>query len=128
MAKKKKSESSGGGAMQFLVWHGEKIIVGIMAVIALWFAIQGLGYPALSWQPNALEEDATAADTAIKASTRTAEEEGIELPDPNHKTFAAQIREPIRPDIYRNPGEVLWLPFPPTSSQKTTGIGSAHGF
>jgi len=122
--KKKKSESSGGGAKQFLVWHGEKIIVGIVVVIALWFAIQGLGYPTLSWQPSALEEDATAADTAIRASTRTAEDEGIELPVPDHKTFAAQIREPIRPDVYCNPGESLWLPSPPTSSQQTTGAGT----
>ena len=129
MATKKKSESSGGGAQQFLVWHGEKIVVGIVAVIALWFAVQGLvGYQTLSWQPNALEEDATAADTAIKASTRTAEAEGIELPELDHKTFAAQIREQIKPEIYRNPNEALWHPIMPTSSQRTTGTGGSMDY
>ena len=123
MAKKQKS-GSGGGAKQFLIWHGEKIVVGIMAAIALWFAVQGLGYPTLSWQPNALEEDATAAEAAIRASTRGAEEEGIELPNPDHKTFAAQIRDPIRPDVYRNPNESLWHPIMPASSQQTTGGAS----
>ena len=116
MAKKKKSES-GGGAKQFLVWHGEKIVVGIAAAIALCFAVQGLmGYQTLSWQPNALEEDATAADAAIKKSEHTAKEEGIELPDPNHETFAKQIKEKIKPEIYRNPGEALWSPPLPVSS------------
>ena len=104
--KKKAGGSSGGGAQQFLIWHGEKIAVGVMVVVALWFAMQGLGYQTLTWQPNALEEDASAADTAIKGSTRTAAEEGVEFSEPNHAKFAQQIRNPIPTEPYRIPA--LW--------------------
>jgi len=97
--KKKKSGGGDGGAQQFLVWHGEKVVVGIVVVVALWFAMQGLGYQTLSWQPNALEEDANAAETAIRNSTRAAEDEEIEIFD--FKEFAAQIRNPIPAEPYR---------------------------
>jgi len=120
-AKEKKSKGSGGGAQQFLVWHGEKIVVGIVAVVALWFAMQGLGYQTLSWQPNALEEDASAAETAIKASTRSAEDEGIEFFD--HAKFAEQIKAPISAEPYRN--SALWNPaVAPASVQ--TGTSSEY--
>lgn len=111
--KKKSVVSSGnsrGGAQQFLVWHGEKIAVGIVVVVALWFAIQGLGYQALDWKPDVIEKDATDASSAIAASTRTAKDEGVELPDPDHKIFAEQITRPVLPDPYRNPSESLWSP------------------
>ena len=127
-AKKKKSlasNSGSGGAQQFLVLHGEKIVVGVVIVVALWFAVQGLGYQTLSWQPTALEEDATAADTAIRNSTRTAEEEGIALPEPGHKIFAEQIRSPILPDPYRNPTEAVWNPGLPLTTP-TGGLGSGN--
>ena len=111
-AKKKKSlaSKSDGGAQQFLVWHGEKIVVAIVIVVALWFAVQGLGFHGLSWQPSSLEEDATTADNAIKNSTRTAEDEGVTLPEPGYKDFAEQIRNPILPAPYRNPAKSVWLP------------------
>ena len=100
LSTKKTSEGS-GGVQQFLVWHGEKIIVGILVVVALWFAMQGLGYRSLTWQPNALEDDASATETAIRNSTRTAEDEAIERFD--HAAFAAQIRSPILTEPYRCP-------------------------
>ena len=62
---------------QFLLWHGEKIIVGIIVVVALWFALKGLGYQTLSWQPSELERVANEAETAIRNNTRTAEDEEI---------------------------------------------------
>ena len=108
--KKKSSSGSGGGAQQFLVLHGEKIAVGFVVAVALWFAVQGLGYQTLSWQPGALEEDANAAETAIRNSTRTAEDEGIEFFD--HAAFAEQIKAPISGTPYRNPGTALWNPAP----------------
>ena len=104
--KKKSGGSSGGGAQLFFVWHGEKIVAGIVVVVALWFAMQGLSYQTLTWQPNALEEDASAAETAIRNSTRTAEEEEVAFPDPDHATFARQIRNPIPTEPYR--AETLW--------------------
>jgi len=112
MKKKKKqiSSGSGGGAQQFLVLHGEKIAVGVVIVVALWFAVQGLGYQTLTWQPSALEEDASAAETAIRNSTRTAEDEGIEFFD--HAEFAKQITERIPTGPYRNPVSALWNPAP----------------
>ena len=109
---KPKSKKSSGGAQQFLVWHGEKIVVGIIIVVALWFAMQGLGYQALTWQPEELSKDADAADAAIKASTRNADDEGIEIFD--FAEFAGQIRQPVPAGPYRA-GEP-WHPFPPAAS------------
>ena len=111
--KKKKSGGSGNGAaQQFLLWHGEKIAVGVVVVVALWFALQGLGYQTVPWQPSALEEYATQAETAIRNSTRTAEEEGVEFFD--HADFAQQIRDRIPTDPYRNVRSdqqyILWNP------------------
>ena len=112
--KKKKSGSGGNGAQQFLVWHGEKIAVGLVVVVALWFAIQGLGYQKLAWQPSALEEDASAAETAIRGGTRTAKDEGIEFFD--HAAFAEQIKAPISAEPYRS--TAVWNPATfPSSSQ-----------
>jgi hypothetical protein len=114
--KKKKSGggSSGGGAQQFLLLHGEKIAVGIVIVVALWFAAQGiLGYRAMDWHPNELETLATEAENSIRNSTRTAEEElaaaNIDL-DRDHAAFAEQIKAPIPVVPYR--GRALWNPAP----------------
>jgi len=119
--KKKSAGSSGGGAQQFLIWHGEKIAVGIVVVVALWFAMQGLGYQTLSWQPNALEEEATAADNAIRASTRDAEDEEIEIFD--FAELAEQIRNPIPTGPYRNPAAALWYPSPFSASSTPAQTG-----
>jgi len=123
--KKKSGGGSGGGAQQFLVWHGEKIVAGIVVVVALWFALQGLGYQTLTWQPNALEEDASAAETAIRNSTRSAEEEAVEFPDPDHATFAQQIRDPIPTEPYR--AETLWNS-DRSASPRTSTQSSESGF
>lgn len=102
--KKKSGGGSGGGAQQFLVWHGEKIAVGLVVVVALWFAVQGLGYQKLSWPSDALEKESAAAEAAIKESTRTAKDEGIEFFD--HAKFADQIKAPISVAPYR--GTAVW--------------------
>ena len=106
--KKAKSSRSGGGAQQFLIWHGEKIVAGVVVLVALLFALQGLGYlgPAISWQPDELERIAGEAETAIKASERNANEEGVEFFD--HAAYAVQIRNPIRAAPYRT--EKQWHP------------------
>jgi hypothetical protein len=122
---KKSAGSSGGGAQQFLVWHGEKIVVGIVVVVALWFAMQGLGYQTLSWQPSALEEDASAAETAIRNSTRDAGDEDIELFD--FAEFAKQIRDPIPSQPYRIPPSALWNPGGFSSSPQTGAGGGGGG-
>ena len=120
MKSTKTNKSGVGGVQQFLIWHGEKIVVGVIAVVALWFAIQGLGYQTLTWQPSALEVDATDADTAIKGNTRTATDEGIETFD--FATFATQIRTPISASPYRS--GALWMPPPPNSFSQQTGSRS----
>jgi len=121
--KKKIGGSSGGGAQQFLLWHGEKIVVGVVVVVALWFAMQGLGYQTLSWQPSALEEDANAAETAIRNSTRDAGDEEIETFD--FAELAEQIRNPIPTQPYRIPASALWNPGGFSSSPQTTGGGGS---
>lgn len=101
--KKKKSSSNGQGSgafQQFFVWHGEKIVVVIVAAAALWIALQGLGYQTLSWQPNELEQASTAAEQAIRESTRTAADEELKIFD--YTAYAEQIKEPIPTAPYRN--------------------------
>jgi hypothetical protein len=112
--KTKSSHNSGGGSQQFLVWHGEKIIVAAVVVVALWFALKGLGYPALSWTPNQLEEVSTAAQKAIRENTRTAEDEKIEVFD--YAAYAEQIKSPISAQPYRT--EFQW---------NTTGFKAGGG-
>lgn len=113
--------SSGGGAQQFLVWHGEKIVVGIIAVVALWFAMQGLGYQTLSWQPNELEDVAGRAEQGIRASTRSAEDEEIAFFD--YEAYAEQIREPLSATHYRT--NSVWNPVL-NPSQRSTGTVSSQ--
>jgi len=107
---KKKSKISSGGDnafQQFLLWHGEKIVVGIVVVVALWFAMKGLGgYQPLKWPPGDLERVASEAETAIRNNVRTAEDEEIQIFD--YATFAEQIRVPISATPYRS--ESAWLP------------------
>jgi len=117
MKSTKTNKSGVGGVQQFLIWHGEKIAVGIVVVVALWFAMQGLGYQALTWQPSDLERDAEATQTAIRDSTRTAEDEDVAFPDPDHATFAQQIRNPIPTEPYRT--GTLWNSNGFSTSQQT---------
>jgi hypothetical protein len=120
--KKKSASSSGGGAQQFLVQHGEKIVVGVIVVVALWFALQGLGHQGLSWQPDELVQLATGAEGAIKDSTRSAEDEGISSRD--YAAYAEQIKDPIPVEPYRVVS--LWLPplkpavLPPAAPRQPT--------
>jgi len=121
---KKKSTGSGGGAKEFLILHCEKIGVGVVAVVALYFAIMGLGYMGtqqVNWQPSELVENANAIRTSINASTRTVTDEVNidELVD--HAATAEQIREPISAAPYRF--VVPWN-FAPASSQPSTSASS----
>jgi len=107
LSKKKKSEgNSTGEAQRFLIWHGEKIVVGIVVVVALWFALQGLGYQTLSWQPDDLVQKSSNAETNIKNSKRTAEDEFAGANPPivlvDYAAYAEQIKEPIPAEPYRS--------------------------
>jgi len=144
--KKKRSKSSNstsGGAKNFIIWHGEKIAVGVVVVIALYVAFQGLGYlgQPLNWQPDELVRTATEADTAIRASTRNAGDEGIERMGVNeegeeieaigewgHALHAQQIRNPISAAPYRH--EQSWNPDPNISSrqQRSTSTSTQSSF
>ena len=104
---KKKSKGGGGNSFQELfVWHGEKVVVGIIVVVAVVIALQGLGYQTLPWQPNTLEEASRTAEEGIRNNTRTAEEEGVAIFD--YAEFAEQIKEPIPADPYRT--TTPWYP------------------
>ena len=116
--KKKNQGSSGGGDIQqFFLWHGEKIVVAIIAVLALWFAIQGIGYQALSWQPSELEGVADTTKREIDNSTRSPEDEGVKQFD--YAAHAEQIKKPVSADPYRNPLGSAWNPpFEPIGYQQ----------
>lgn len=106
----------GGEAKQFLVWHGEKFVVAVIGIFALWLAMQGLGYQSLSWQPSELGQVASEAEQAIKASTRTAGDEDLTIFD--YAEHAKQIKEPIPVAPYRNPLGSEWNP--PLEPQSAT--------
>jgi len=101
--KKRGLGSSPGVAQQFLVWHGEKIVVGFVAVAAIWFALQGLGYPTLSWQPDELERWATDAEADIKRNVRSAAEEmeSANTKISDYTVRAEQIKTPVPSEPYR---------------------------
>ena len=104
-----KSQVSSGGTntiQQFVLWHGEKVIVGIVVVVALWFALKGFGYQTLPWQPSTLEDVSTTAERAIKENTWKAENEGIQIFD--YEAYAKQIKESTPAAPYRS--ESPWLP------------------
>ena len=98
--KKKKSKGNSGGAQQFLVWHGEKVAMGIVAVIALWLAFQGISYMGqkMTWPPSDLENASREAREAIERSTRTVEDEDLKIID--YAAYAEQIKEPIPAEPY----------------------------
>ena len=123
--KKSKSTGSGGGAKEFLILHGEKFGVGVVAVVALWFVLQGLSFlgPQVNWQPSELVETANTIRTSINASTRTIEDEmDVDIDDLLvHAATAEQIREPISAAPYRF--VVPWN-FAPASGQPSTSASS----
>ena len=94
--------------MQFLIEHGEKFVVAVIGIFALYLAMQGLGYQALSWQPNELEQMATEAENAIRASTRTVDGDEIKIFD--YAAHADQIKKPIPAAPYRIPAGAEWEP------------------
>ena len=91
---------------QFFIWHGEKIVVGIIGVVALWFALQGLGFQTLSWRSDVLIDASSVAEKSIRESTRSAADEGINVFD--YETHAEQIKKPVAPEPYRI--IAAWLP------------------
>ena len=120
--KKKSRGNLGGDVKQFLVWHGEKLVVAAVAVFALYLAMQGLGYPTLPWQPRELEETAEAARRAIENSERTVADEELKIFD--YAGHAEQIKRAIEVDPYRNPHGSEWnpplAPAPPPTQRSDT--------
>ena len=116
--KKSKISSGGGGPQQFLILHCEKFVVVVIAVVALWFALQGLGFmgPQISWQPNVLIDDATAARTTIEGNMLLAADV-METEPVDHAANAGQMRSPVDATPYRF--ETPW-PFAPSSSQRSS--------
>ncbi|MCL2006006.1 MAG: hypothetical protein FWG73_07545 [Planctomycetaceae bacterium] len=115
--KKKKTKSGGGGVQHFFVWHGEKIAVAAVVIVTIGLVMHGLGFfgQAVPWQPDDLERVATDAETAIRNSGRSAEDEGVEMFD--FAAHAEHIKELVPTAPYRvmspwNP-EQRWRPPPP---------------
>jgi len=125
MSKNTKTKKSQGnvvdGVKQFFVWHGEKFVVAVVAVFALYLAMQGMGgYQTLSWPPRDLEETAETARNAIVNNERTAEHEDLTIFD--YAEHAEQIKKTIDGEFYSHPS--VWNPPleppPVVSPQKTT--------
>ena len=119
----KKKSSDGNGAKDFLTWHGEKLVMPVIVIAALWIALQGLGYlgQPLPFQPEELERIARETETAIGANDRGAETEGVEIPNPDHAERASQIRTPINAEPYAVGN---WNPAPEMRQQQRSAASS----
>jgi len=105
--KRDRDKWSGAKALLwFLFRHGEKIVVAVVVLFALWIAQQGLDYRPLSWQPHTLVELAESIEKNIKNNTRTFADEGLKVFD--YATYAEQIKEHILPIPYHC--ETAWKP------------------
>ena len=106
--KKSKGKGSSGGAQQFLIWHGEKIVVGIIGALALLFAVQGLGYfvQKAPVKPDVLIADSGKAEADIRKGTRTAKDEEIDVFE--YDKYAEQIKQPISVEPYST--GAVWKP------------------
>ena len=105
--KKNARGNSFGEMKQFFIWHGEKILVCVVIVLALWVALKGLDYKPLSWQPSELETNADGAKRTIESSTFTSGDVGTKQPS-YYSALAEQIRLPISAEHYRNVSQ--WHP------------------
>ena len=125
-SKKNSRGNSLGEMQQFFIWHGEKILVCVVVVLALWFALKGLDYTSLPWQPSELETIADGARRTIESSTFTSEDVGAKQLD-YYSTLAEQIRLPIRAEYYRNVSQ--WHPpfgtSPPPLQQRSPSTQNA---
>ena len=74
-AKAKPKKKNKIGNQGFVVLHGEKLLVAIMVLVALYIAFSGLtGYQPLTWQPQELVQAANQADEHIKNANLSAKE------------------------------------------------------
>jgi hypothetical protein len=96
---RKMSTGSGSGTQQFLIWHGEKIAVGVFAVAALVFALQGLTNKTVKWAPEELVRTSEDTERAIQASRYTPEDAKIEFF--NYGDHAGKSKEAISVVPYR---------------------------
>jgi hypothetical protein len=90
-------------AKQFLLWHGEKVVVGIIAVVAVWLALSGMGKLGLrpfAWRPSDLTSQASSIRGDIESSQYVVPEEKMKIID--YAILADQIKKPINELPYRN--------------------------
>ncbi|MCL2305390.1 MAG: hypothetical protein FWC43_08615 [Planctomycetaceae bacterium] len=67
--KTKPKKKNKAGIKEFFVYHVEKLVLGGVVIVSLWWAYSGLtGHKSLPWQPSALEQAADQAKQHIENS------------------------------------------------------------
>ena len=105
-SKRKKKNIAIALMLRFLVRHGEKMIAGMLVLVAIGIALKTRNYTALPWKPDELVDLADNTETAIKEGTFSVV--GGEVNIFNYAGHAVQIREQIPSEPYRNDAE--WKP------------------
>lgn len=90
----------------FFIQHVEKMVLGVLVVVAMYVAYQGTLYEPLTWQPDDLKQLSASAKTTIEKSERSAADEGVKIID--YDTKATWIKVGVKPDLYQL--KVTWLP------------------
>ncbi|MDR2761177.1 MAG: hypothetical protein LBB88_01095 [Planctomycetaceae bacterium] len=102
-SKKKKSFD----IKQFFIQHGEKFVVGLLVLIAIFFIYLGItSYQSLAWQPADLDNSAQSSRNFIDTNSRTASDEKIGVFQ--YDKYAEWIKFGIKLELYATPS--VWLP------------------
>ncbi|MDR1480032.1 MAG: hypothetical protein LBJ00_13940 [Planctomycetaceae bacterium] len=92
---------------QFLILHGEKLVVGLLVLVAFFFIYLGVtSYKPLSWQPAKLDTVSQDTRNFIDANTRTATDEAIAVF--HYDKYAEWIKFGVQLKLYETP--TVWLP------------------
>ena len=105
---KQKGDENGGVALalRFLVWHGEKVLVGIVIATAAWIALRAWEHQPLAWQAADMERLAEEIEETIRNSPPDLIDGDITKFD--YAAYAEQIRINIPSEPYRT--DAVWRP------------------
>ncbi|MDR0392578.1 MAG: hypothetical protein LBH59_11760 [Planctomycetaceae bacterium] len=104
---KPKKNKSSFDIKQFLILHGEKFVVGLLVLFAIFFIYAGISsFTPLAWQPADLDKISQTSRTFIDANTRTATDEGITVFQ--YDKYAEWIKYGVKLSLYET--NTVWLP------------------
>jgi hypothetical protein len=104
--KPKKTKSS-FDIKQFFILHGEKFVVGLLVLFAIFFIYTGVtSFQPLAWKPADLDQISQASRTFIDTNTRSATDEGVVVFQ--YDKYAEWIKYGVKLSLYET--NTVWLP------------------